>query len=407
VSAGANDTYLFADGVHPSGAAHAMLARVVQATIKAPGQVSFAGEIPLQVYENHSNVINNQIFGMSRAPRDKGESNVFATISYGHTDYNPTIYTDGFNSNVSTATLGADVRFTDNISLGAALSFGGTRGDSIGHDIDGKEVLVSAYGVAHWGSGYVSGIISGGSTSLDIDRGIDFRASTRREQGDTSASHVAFELTGGFAFGQDDFRHGPYVSLVNQRVKVDGYSEDALDSTSMWFGDFTRRSAILRVGYQAQGNFGALQPFGRIAWAKEDKDSPVNVQAGSNTMNGHFTFPGYAPSQDWVEADVGLAYALNESTELSFAWRGHLSDDAQDVNTVTLGARWEFSGATPAPEPEPAVVETTCADADDDGDGVNNCDDKCPGSTAGEAMGADGCPVPAQEPVEEPKPFRN
>jgi hypothetical protein len=40
---------------------------------------------------------------------------------------------------------------------------------------------------------------------------------------------------------------------------------------------------------------------------------------------------------------------------------------------------------------------------------VNNCDDKCPGSPAGMAVGADGCPVPAPEPepVPEPKPFRN
>ena len=65
VTPGANETYLFADGVHPSGAAHRMLARVVQATIQAPGQVSMAGELPLQVYDNHSNVINNQIFHMA------------------------------------------------------------------------------------------------------------------------------------------------------------------------------------------------------------------------------------------------------------------------------------------------------------------------------------------------------
>ena len=29
-----------------------------------------------------------------------------------------------------------------------------------------------------------------------------------------------------------------------------------------------------------------------------------------------------------------------------------------------------------------------------DGDGVNNCDDKCPGSQAGQTIGPDGCPVP-------------
>ncbi|TBR12772.1 MAG: OmpA family protein [Lysobacter sp.] len=45
-----------------------------------------------------------------------------------------------------------------------------------------------------------------------------------------------------------------------------------------------------------------------------------------------------------------------------------------------------------APVPPAPVV--TCADKDDDGDGVNNCDDKCPGSQAGQAIGPDGCPVP-------------
>lgn len=68
-------------------------------------------------------------------------------------------------------------------------------------------------------------------------------------------------------------------------------------------------------------------------------------------------------------------------------------------------------GSRAEPVPVPVVVaapQTTCADLDDDGDGVNNCNDKCPGSAAGQAIGADGCALPASEPepVMEPKPFR-
>ncbi|GAB3088657.1 OmpA family protein [Lysobacter terrae] len=55
---------------------------------------------------------------------------------------------------------------------------------------------------------------------------------------------------------------------------------------------------------------------------------------------------------------------------------------------VPLGA--EPAAAAPPPPP-PAE---NCADKDDDGDGVNNCDDKCPGSQAGQTIGPDGCPVP-------------
>ncbi|MFZ5656743.1 MAG: OmpA family protein [Pseudomonadota bacterium] len=51
-------------------------------------------------------------------------------------------------------------------------------------------------------------------------------------------------------------------------------------------------------------------------------------------------------------------------------------------------------GPEPAAPVAPAPAAPTCADKDDDGDGVNNCDDKCPGSQAGQAIGPDGCPVP-------------
>ena len=47
-----------------------------------------------------------------------------------------------------------------------------------------------------------------------------------------------------------------------------------------------------------------------------------------------------------------------------------------------------------AAAPPPAPSAPSCADLDDDGDGVNNCDDKCPGSQAGQTIGPDGCPVP-------------
>jgi OmpA-OmpF porin, OOP family len=44
--------------------------------------------------------------------------------------------------------------------------------------------------------------------------------------------------------------------------------------------------------------------------------------------------------------------------------------------------------------PVPVVAAPiTCDTLDSDGDGVNDCNDKCPDSTAGQTIGADGCPV--------------
>lgn len=58
--------------------------------------------------------------------------------------------------------------------------------------------------------------------------------------------------------------------------------------------------------------------------------------------------------------------------------------------TAALGPE-PVAAVAPAPAPAP---QQSCADQDDDGDGVNNCNDKCPNSQAGQTIGPDGCPVP-------------
>ena len=66
-----------------------------------------------------------------------------------------------------------------------------------------------------------------------------------------------------------------------------------------------------------------------------------------------------------------------------------------------LAACASSSAQYPTPEVIPAQV---CGgNLDSDGDGVNECDDRCPGTIRGEAVDAEGCPLPIPE---EPKVFR-
>ena len=51
------------------------------------------------------------------------------------------------------------------------------------------------------------------------------------------------------------------------------------------------------------------------------------------------------------------------------------------------------AGATPVPL-EPAPPAKACAGLDEDSDGLDDCEDKCPGSKAGQAIGPDGCAMP-------------
>ncbi|WP_462116756.1 outer membrane beta-barrel protein, partial [Lysobacter xanthus] len=85
-----------------------------------------------------------------------------------------------------------------------------------------------------------------------------------------------------------------------------------------------------------------------------------------------------------LQGDVG---PVKLRTELAYRWSFDESSvaapDEDSFGDVLASVGIVIPlGALPvaAPPPPPAV---TCADKDDDGDGVNNCDDKCPGSTAG------------------------
>ncbi|PJK06327.1 hypothetical protein CO610_10120 [Lysobacteraceae bacterium NML95-0200] len=60
--------------------------------------------------------------------------------------------------------------------------------------------------------------------------------------------------------------------------------------------------------------------------------------------------------------------------------------------TVALGP--EPAAPVVAPPPPTPPAPPSCADMDSDGDGVNDCNDRCPGTAAGTAVGPDGCAVP-------------
>ena len=343
-AAGTNNSFLFADGVHPTGAGHRLVASVVTSTIAAPGQVSLAGELPLQVYDDHSSAIAQSAFDNKVGGAEVGSSRGFFKAQFGNQDYNATVNSPGLSTNSNTFTGGFEYRYSEGLSFGAAISLGGTNGDFSGGDIDGQQVLGSVFATGHFGNGYINGVLSLGSSSIDINREIVLGPSTRVEEGNASASHKAMELGGGYLFG-DSLRHGPFLSVTWQKVGVDGFAENSGTSTSMRFDSFDRDSMVGRIGYQLQGDFGgerSIRPTLRVAYASENENDVSRVTAGSTSMNGQFTLPGYAPSEDWIEADVSVSVEFTDSVNGFLGYHGRLNDDKQDNNGFNVGMNVKF-----------------------------------------------------------------
>ncbi len=86
-----------------------------------------------------------------------------------------------------------------------------------------------------------------------------------------------------------------------------------------------------------------------------------------------------------------LAYRLDaDDSSVNAADESWFGDVLASVGFVVPLGPEATKEVVPDAPPPPAP---NCADKDGDGDGVNDCNDKCPASVAGEAIGPDGCKV--------------
>jgi outer membrane lipase/esterase len=347
---GTNDTWLFADGVHPTGAAHRILANVVLSTIAAPIQISYAGEGGAQIADNHSRAVNEELMADFQLDREVGSVRGYATAQFGQHDfdYNNNTNILGGEADVLSLTLGAHHRFADNAYWGVGVTLGNHDNDVASANLDSRTVLASVSATARFGGGgYLTGAISGGSSSVDIERYIEMGATTRTETSSANVSQVGAEFAMGWLFGAPGgLQHGPFAGAHWFEQQIDGFAEDSGSATSMNFSSFDRDSLIYRAGYQLMGNMGSdgkgIRPYARVAYNEESEDDQIQVNAGSNSMPGRFTIGGFTPSSDWISAELGLNFTIGENIQAFAAYTGRFSDDQQERNSLSLGMRVDF-----------------------------------------------------------------
>ncbi len=337
--AGANATYLFADGVHPSSAAHAILGQLVVSEINAPGQASILGEAPLEAADTQARILHSQ---MSADTLDRG-SRVFASVGYAQQGFDATSGSPTTHSRNTHVTLGIDGSVADTVSVGLALDSNHANADFGGHGggYRMRNLMATGYAVAHLGGAYLGLYGGGGDIHFnDIKRQFALGPSLRTESGDTRGSQWLGGLRAGFMFGDTDLRSGPFANIQWQHVHVDGYQENSGDSSAMHFGSQTRRSLVSSLGWRMTGNWalgsGSVQPYLNLAWNHDSQADQRLVSAGLTSLNGQFALGGYTPDTTWVSADLGISTHYGNVTGW-FGYTGRALDQTQTLNALNIG----------------------------------------------------------------------
>ncbi len=346
---GTDQSYFFADGVHPTGAGHQLLADAVLAEIVAPAYTSMLAEAPLQVFDIQNRAIHDQMQADMGSERPDGSLRSFATFDYSHQRFDATPTSPSMTVRNDSLVIGADYRVNGAVSFGVATTLTHQRADfGAGAGFQNNEPMGAAWMTWHTPDWYVSVLGSVGQLNFSgIDRVFAIGPALRTETGSTDGSHMGAELSGGywFHFG-DGMKTGPYVSFSHQRVRVGSFFEDGNDSTAMVFGRQNRDSTLSTFGWELNGDAnafgGTFHPFARVAYVHESDNDPRWVSAGLVTLNGTFSMPTYQPDSSYWTGQLGVAADLGANFSGFAAYSGHFGDANLRVNSFNLGLKWSW-----------------------------------------------------------------
>ena len=347
-AAGTNRNHLFADGQHPSGIAHDMIAQSTLSTLSAPVQVSLAGEAGIDVIGIHSSTVLGELWMNSGLDKMTNSTNGFASVNINRYKASATPRLGENKVRASVVTLGSSYQVTSTSYITGALSIGRHKNSVSQASINSDIAVASATGT--WLRGedfYISSGITLGTNSTDITRSILLGTATRNERGATASS--LYGLTANFGWmlkNAEQSTHGPYFGASWTKQKIKGYRENGEQSTAMNFSGFNRDSLIIKAGYHFSNSIGQNQKrklYSRFTFEKELKDNAVEVTGASNTtMPGKFTLAGFQPPKHWATIEVGLQMPSVENSEFIAGYSGQFGSNSRVNHRIEFRHRTEF-----------------------------------------------------------------
>jgi outer membrane lipase/esterase len=332
----AAQTYVFADGVHPTTAAHKIIAQYAMSVVMAPTQMAVLAEAPLAVEQANWRTLDGRMISGINAPRAAGRFEAWAAYDYGNPDFKGG-YQSG-DSSVNTVAVGGDMKLSDRMLVGLQFGYSENKGDTGNAGYKLNEPMITAYVGYGDGPWYLGATLGAGDLDYTTHRDVVLGTATRNEGGRANGWQAVGRLIGGYWFKAGDWAHGPAVRLTYQEARVHQFQEDGSSSTTMGFGQQERKSFVTSAGWQVAGTLGAFRPYGRVSWEYEAKNDLREVTAFTYGTGGSFSLPAYKPDSSYALFNVGAATDFGKVTAY-LVGSGTAGKSDGNYYGVTLGVR--------------------------------------------------------------------
>jgi outer membrane lipase/esterase len=341
VTPGADRTHLFADGVHPTSAAHAIIAQFAESLIEGPTQYGLLAEAALRTRAGQVRAIGDGVTAGRRS--EVGKWSVFVGADGSDFDIEQGIGNSGVSSRSRSGTFGLTARVSEAVTIGGAYGHSRNRG-SFGGNAGGytaTENVWSLFASAKWGGLYGTGILSYADLEFgNLHRHVPLGTSIRTATGNAEGSNGSAYFTLGYDFPVGRLTIGPTVAVMSQNVDVNGFDEAGAGSANLRLHQQKRRSEVWSAGLRASVNLGSWTPWLRVTADKERRDDVRLVTATPLTLvavGSSYDVPAYASDTDFMTASIGVTGLITPNVGLSvsaFKVSGRSGIDEGGVNAM-------------------------------------------------------------------------
>ena len=342
---GSSTTYLFADAVHPTSAAHAITADFVKALIDGPNAYSTMAEVPLSTRAAHIRTLDEGLRSGQGAA--VGKLTAFAAGDGGKFNIETNPLSPQTDSKNRSGTVGVTFRASDAMTFGVAI--GKTTADATMGSL-GKfktdESAGSVFGAYKDGGFYGNFSASVANIKFnDIQRYIKLGQVIRTNTANTSGDNASANLTVGYDFAMGSLSIGPFISMTMQSVSVGEFTENNANpleqSSRLKISAQDRSSNVTSVGARASFALGKWTPFARVSFDQENKRNAREVTASPVTVTQGITYsiPGYQPNKKWGTSTIGIRGYITDQISLAVMYTSVFSSDniKQDGVTANIG----------------------------------------------------------------------
>lgn len=348
---------IFADGVHPTTAGHALFGQAAFAGLQAATQTGAISVATMTALRQHGLSIENRMNptvlrttdenGNARR-RDVGEVDVYASLDVGQFEADAQQVTPGIEGTTRVLKAGADVVVAPNATIGAGISldYGSVDFDNDAGGFESELMLGVVFGqVALSPNFYVNAAFGAGTIAVDdIVRRFDLGTATETYTADTDGSYRFARVGGGGLFEvNDQLRLNPFAHYTWEKVEIDGFTESD-GAASLSFGDTVYESNRLTAGVSA-----IMAPSGADGWLfnlrgsieHDLNDDPLQVSLGPTAdVQGSVSAP--RPDQTWGYISGTAAKEFSNGGILSFTGASSVGLDGSRGLTGSVTYKMTF-----------------------------------------------------------------